>query len=225
MSSPILKVFYFAYCVKIISKQSGAVNIIDFYAEIWLNINKGYEGDDLMKFTFNGKNLSLTDALKNRTISKISKLKRFFKDEVNVFVTMEVQKNIHKMEVTIPYQGVVFRAEASSGDMYTSLDKVVDIIERQFRKNKTRLQKKLHISPSDFSKYIKSSGVDEAEEKNFNIKKVKRFVIKPMDVEEAILQMNLLGHQFFVFSNAESGEVNVVYKRKDGDYGLIEPEY
>jgi len=180
-----------------------------------------------MKFTFNGKNLSLTDALKNRTISKISKLKRFFKDEVNVYVTMEVQKNVHKMEVTIPYQGVVIRAEAESGDMYTSLDKVVDIIERQFRKNKTRLQKKLHISPSDFAQYIQSGDLDEdiEEEKTYNIKKVKRFVVKPMDVEEAILQMNLLGHQFFVFSNAATGEINVVYKRKDGDYGLIEPEY
>jgi putative sigma-54 modulation protein len=176
-----------------------------------------------MKFTFNGKNISLTDALKDRTVSKINKLGKFFKGDVEVFVTLEAHRSLHKMEVTIPYSGVVFRAEAASEDMYSSLDKVVDILERQFRKNKTRLAKKMHDNAFDPSNYAIHE--DVSEEKDFNVQKVKRFAIKPIDIEEAILQMNLIGHQFFVFSNSTTGDVNVVYKRKDGNYGLIEPEY
>src|SRR5690606_18943713 len=108
------------------------------------------------------------------------------------------------------------------GDMYASIDKSVDVLERQIRKNKTRLAKKLHEDAFEPENFKVKEEIPEEEE--FNVVRSKRFAIKPMDVEEAILQMNLLGHQFFVFSNADTNEVNVVYKRKDGNYGLIEPE-
>lgn len=177
-----------------------------------------------MKFNFNGKNLVVTDALKNRTVSKISKLGKFFRNEedLEVFVTLEVEKIEYIMEVTIPYNNVIFRAEVASDDMYASLDKAVDVLERQIRKNKTRLEKKLRENAFDPSNFMINETVQE--EKEFEVKRVKRFPIKPIDVEEAILQMNLLGHQFFVFTNAKTNDVNVVYRRNDGAYGLIEPE-
>ena len=176
-----------------------------------------------MKFIITGKNLNVTNALKERAEKKIGKLDKFFKEDTDAFIKMSCQKDMKIIEVTIPYNGVVFRAEAVSDDMYASIDKVIDILERQIRKNKTRLEKRLFVDAFNADNFTVEEDVPE--EKEFNVIRTKRFAIKPMDVEEAILQMNLLGHQFFVFSNAITNQVNVVYKRKDGNYGLIEPEY
>lgn len=148
---------------------------------------------------------------------------KFFKPETECHLTFSVEKNRNIFEVTILSKGLFIRAEETTNDMYASIDAVIDKLERQIRKNKTKLGRRIHqeaFVPDNFQ-------IDEQieEENSFKIMKSKRFAIKPMDVEEAILQMNLLGHNFFVFSNSETEEVNVVYKRKDGNYGLIEPEF
>ncbi len=179
-----------------------------------------------MKYIISGKNMEISPALKKKAVKKMGKLKKFFKPETEVHVTMSIEKNRHIVEVTIPFNGVVIRAEESNNDMYTSIDRVIDIIERQIRKNKTRLQKRIHesaLNPDFFESEVKHADGDEEEE--FKVVRTKKFAIKPMDVEEAILQMNLIGHEFYMFSNAETNQVNVVYRRKNGDYGLIEPEF
>ncbi|HOJ10854.1 MAG TPA: ribosome-associated translation inhibitor RaiA [Clostridiales bacterium] len=178
-----------------------------------------------MNFIVSGKNIDITEALRNTVVKKLGKLDKFFNPDTDVYVTMSVEKNRHIVEVTIPFNGVVLRAEELSDDMYASIDEVIDVLEGQIRKNKTRLKRKLYngaIKPEYFAQIETQADVEEHE---FKVVRTKKFAIKPMTVEEAILQMNLLGHQFFVFSNAESDEVNVVYKRKDGNYGLIEPEF
>lgn len=176
-----------------------------------------------MKFIVSGKNIEVTEALRDRAVKKLAKLEKFFHPDTEVHVTMSVQKNRQILEITIPFNGIVIRAEEANEDMYESIDKAVDVVERQIRKYRTRLEKKLHEAA------FRTDGPeirDEVEEDtNFTIVRSKRFAIKPMDVEEAILQMNLLGHSFYVFSNADTKEVNVVYQRKDGNYGLIEPEF
>lgn len=178
---------------------------------------------DIMKFIVSGKNIDVTEALRNKVTKKLSKLDKFFHKETEAHVTMSVEKNRHIMEVTITFDGIVMRAEVSNDDMYACVDKVIDILERQIRKYKTKLEKKLHESAFKPENFENDRKVEEEEE--FKIVRTKKFAIKPMDVEEAILQMNLLGHEFFMFTNAETSEPNVVYKRKDGNYGLIEPEY
>ena len=176
-----------------------------------------------MRFIVSGKNIEVTEALREKVTKKMGRLEKFFNPGTEVHVTMSVEKTRHIIEVTIPFNGVVLRAEEANDDMYTSIDKVIDLLERQIRRYKTRLEKSLHEAayvPGNFT--IR----DEVEEEHeFNIVRTKKFAIKPMSVEEAVLQMNLLGHEFFMFSNAETNEVNVVYKRKDGNYGLIEPAY
>lgn len=176
-----------------------------------------------VNYIISGKNIDVTDALKDRIASKLGKLNKFFYPETEIHATLSVQKNRQIIEVTIPFNGVVLRAEESNDDMYTSIDKVVDVLERQIRKNKTKLIKKLHENAfaADDDEVIK----DIEEERDYKVVKTKKFAIKPMTVEEAILQMNLLGHEFFMFLNWDTNKTNVVYRRKDGDYGLIEPEF
>lgn len=176
-----------------------------------------------MKFIVSGKNIEVTEALKEKVVKKLGRLEKFFNPGTEVHVTMSVEKNRQIVEITIPFNGVVLRAEESNGDMYTSIDKVMDVLERQIRRYKTRLEKKLYETAYESENFKSTKEVEEEEE--FKIVRTKRFAIKPMDVEEAILQMNLLDHQFFMFSNADTNEVNVVYKRKDGNYGLIEPKF
>jgi putative sigma-54 modulation protein len=176
-----------------------------------------------MKYIVSGKNIEVTEALRDKSIKKLSKLEKFFSPDTDAHITLSVQKNRQIVELTIIFNGSVLRAEVSNEDMYTAIDKAVDIIERQIRRNRTRLEKKLHeeaFIPDNFT--IRE---DIAEEEEFNIVRTKKFAIKPMPVDEAILQMNLLAHTFYMFSNAETNKVNVVYKRKNGDYGLIEPEF
>lgn len=175
-----------------------------------------------MKFIISGKNFDVTDSLKERVGKKLGKLGKFFSSRTEVHVTMSTQRNKPILEVTIPANSVTLRAEVSCDDMYQCIDKAEDILERQIRKNKTRLEKKLHSGV--FKPEYFNTDIDVEEETDFNVVRTKRFAVKPMPVEEAILQMNLLGHEFFMFSNADTNQVNVVYKRKDGNYGLIEPE-
>lgn len=176
-----------------------------------------------MKIIITGKNIEITDALRDRVTKKIGKLDKFFDKDTEAHVTLSVQKMRQIVEVTIPFNGIVLRAEEYNDDMYASIDKTIDVLERQIRKNKTRLERKMYNN--EFR--IDSHKFDDEviEEQEFNIVRSKKFAVKPMDVEEAILQMNLLGHAFFMFYNADTRQVNVVYKRKDGNYGLIEPEY
>jgi len=175
-----------------------------------------------MRYMITGKNIVLTDALKDTVERKLSKLEKYFNKEQEAHVTLSVQKNRHIIEVTIPFNGMILRGEEATDDMYSAIDNVVEKIEKQIIKHKTKLQKRIHNGETlrllDIPEY-------NEEEEEGKIVKRKRFSIKPMDVEEAILEMELLGHNFFVFRNSETEEVNVVYKRKDGNYGIIEPEF
>jgi len=177
-----------------------------------------------MKITLSWKNLEITEALKEQAYKKIQKLGRYFSDETEAQVTMTVENYRHIVEVTIPFNGVVIRAEESTDDMYTSIDKVLDKLERQIHKHRTKLEKKMKSGAFKYEKPLFSSEID-IDEKTPTVVKTKRFAVKPMSIEEAILQMELLGHSFFVFTNAKTNEVNVLYTRKVGNYGLIEPEY
>ena len=166
--------------------------------------------------------MQLTDALREATIKKIKRLDKFFQQDIEAKVVLSVEKKIQKVEVTIPFNGRIVRVEEYSDDMYNSIDEAVESLEQQIRKHKTKLQDKRHTSES--IKFENIEPLDENEEPEFKVVKTKRFAIKPMNIEEAILQMDLLKHNFFVFLNADSEEVNVVYRRNDNNYGLIEPE-
>ena len=174
-----------------------------------------------MRFTITGKNIEVTGGLREAVQEKIGKLDKYFSAETEAIVTLSVEKERQKIEVTIPVKGSIIRAEEVSSDMYVSIDLVEEVIERQLRKYKTKIVESKQ-SAAEFSKmYIDNDYDDEPEIK---IVRSKKFGIKPMDPEEACIQMELLGHNFYVFSNSETDEVNVVYKRKNGTYGLIEPE-
>jgi putative sigma-54 modulation protein len=169
-----------------------------------------------------GKNISITNALKERVEKKLSKFERYFGPETEAYATLSVEKNRHIIEVTIPFNGVILRGEEATADMYTSIDNVIEKLERQMRRHKTKLEKRIKDGNIKFENWTSPT---EEEDQEVKIVKTKRFAMKPMPVEEAVLQMELLGHSFFVFSNADTDEVNVVYKRKNGNYGLIEPEF
>jgi putative sigma-54 modulation protein len=177
-----------------------------------------------MRIILSGKNLEITDALRDQVNKKVKKLERYFNEETEIQVTMTVENYRHIVEVTIPFNGVVIRAEESTDDMYASIDKVLDKLERQIHKHRTKLEKKMKSGAFKYEKPLFSSEIVVDEEVP-NVVKIKRFAVKPMSVEEAILQMDLLGHDFFVFTNAKTDKVNVLYARKDGNYGLIEPEF
>ena len=176
-----------------------------------------------MKVTVIAKNMELTDALKEIVRKKISKLEKYFEANIEAKATLSVQKNRHIIEVTIPFNGVILRGEEATSDMYKSLDLVGDKLERQIRKQKTRLSRK-HSGSLRFGE-INNIDLKSEQEEEGKLVRVKKFGVKPMNSEEAILQMDLLGHNFFVYQDADSNKVNVIYKRKDGDYGLLEPEF
>lgn len=177
-----------------------------------------------MKIKITGKNMDITDALKDITFKKLGKLDKYFQEDVETNVTLSVEKNRQIIEVTVNLPGTILRAEEYSDDMYTSIDEAVDVLERQIRKHKTKLQKRYQDNKTIRFENIKPIPQENREE-GPKIVKMKRFAMKPMSIEEAILQMELLRHNFFMFMNGETDEVNVVYKRKDGNYGLIEPEF
>jgi len=180
-----------------------------------------------MKLDIRGKNIDITDALKEYTTKRLSKLEKYIEDARIAQVALSVEGERHKVEVTIPLNGIILRGEVSSEDMYAAIDLVVEKLEKQIEKHKTKLYKKYRgggLKQAMADEVQKELENKEATEK-FKIVRTKRFALKPMDEEEAIMQMNLLGHSFFVFMNAQTEEVNVVYKRKDKYYGLIEPEF
>lgn len=180
-----------------------------------------------MRFRIRGKNVEVTDALKDYAMRKIGRVERYFESPPTseASVTLSIDKNKHVVEVTIPLNGITLRAEEKSEDMYASIDAVIDKLERQIRKYKTKVNRKArqHASKMVFKEAIDETPVRPfEEEETFEVVKTKHFTLKPMDMEEAILQMNLLGHNFFVFKDPETSRANVVYRRDDGRYGLIE---
>ncbi len=175
-----------------------------------------------MKLQIRGKNVPLTDSLKDYVEKRLGKLDKYFEISPEAIVTLVVEKDRHRVEVTIALNGYLLRGEEESPDMYASVDLVLEKLEKQINKYKTRLGKKIKMPGIR----EKAFGLNEAggDEKPL-IVRTKRFAIKPMAVDEAVMQMNLLGHSFYVFFNADTEEVNVLYRRKDGNYGLIEPEF
>ena len=174
-----------------------------------------------MKFVIVGKNIDLTEGLKSAVEDKIGKLERYFTPDTEVHVTLSVEKDRQKIEVTIPVKGNIIRSEQVSNDMYVSIDLVEEIIERQLKKYKNKLADGKNGSGSFKQEFVEKDYDDDEEIK---IVRSKKFDIKPMYPEDACVQMELLGHSFYVFCNAETEQVNVVYKRKGNTYGLIEPE-
>lgn len=176
-----------------------------------------------MRYTIIGRNIEVTPALKDTVQDKIGKLDKYFTPDTEVHATLSVEKDKQKIEVTIPVKGGIIRAEQSSSDMYVSIDLVEEIIERQIKKYKNKL-----IDRKQSASFFSQNFIEEEtpqQEDEIRIVKTKRFGMKPMDPEEACIQMELLGHNFYVFLNSETEEVNVVYKRKGNTYGLIEPEF
>lgn len=173
-----------------------------------------------MKLILTGKNLTLTDDLKTLAEKKLSKLDKYFADEVEARAVFSHIKNRNRIEVTVFLKGATLRAEETSDDMETSMDKVVDVLSRQVRKYKTRLKNK-----SQHKETIRFENFEEPkEEPKEKIVKRKRFKIHPMFEEEAVVQMELLNHDFFVYINEKDGTPAVIYRRDDGDYGIIETE-
>ena len=177
-----------------------------------------------MKFIISGKNIEVTESIKAAIEEKLGRLDKYLVDDTIVNVTLSVQKGRQKIEVTIPMKGHIIRAEEGSEDMYVSIDLVVDVIERQIRRYKKKLIDKKQAAIA-FSQAFIEDEEDTAYEDDIQIVKTKKFAMKPVNPEEACLQMEMLGHNFFVFLNSETEQVNVVYKRKNGTYGLIEPEF
>ncbi|MDD6658130.1 MAG: ribosome-associated translation inhibitor RaiA [Lachnospiraceae bacterium] len=174
-----------------------------------------------MKYIILGKNIEVTDGLRAAVEDKIGKLEKYFTPETEVHVTLSVEKDRQKIEVTIPVKGSIIRSEQVSNDMYVSIDLVEEIIERQLKKYKRKLTEQQQAASFFKQDYIEKDYMDDEEIK---IIRTKKFDIKPMYPEDACIQMELLGHNFYVFCNAETDQVNVVYKRKGNTYGLIEPE-
>ena len=179
-----------------------------------------------MKYNINGKNIELTAALENAVEEKIVKLDKYFNDSVMAQITLSVEKLSHIIEITIPFNGSVLRAEVEGKNMYNIMDDAVAVIEKQVNKFKNKLRDK-HRNGGSISQFTADflKEADAPAEDGIKIGKTKKFAIKPMSAEEAVLQMELVGHNFFVYLDSDSEEVNVVYKRKNGTYGLIEPVF
>ena len=179
-----------------------------------------------MKVTVIAKNIELTPALKEMVEKKISKLEKYFGPNVEARATLSVQKNRQRVEVTIPFNGVILRGEEVTDDMYKSIDLVEEKLVRQIRKQRTKLSRKNNSGSLRYPEFNSLEFKNEdTDEDTSRIVKTKSFNVKPMSADEAVLQMELLGHSFFVYQDAYTNNVSVVYKRKDGNYGLIEPEY
>lgn len=176
-----------------------------------------------MRFIISGKNIDVTEGLRSTIEQKLGKLERYFTPETEIIVTLSVEKERQKIEVTIPVKGNIIRSEQVSDDMYVSIDLVEEVIERQLRKYRKKIIDR-HQEGGTFQSEFMNEEIDP-DDGEIQIVRTKRFGMKPMFPEDACVQMELLGHNFYVFQNAETDEVNVVYKRKDGTYGLIEPEF
>ena len=178
-----------------------------------------------MKYVITGRNLEVSDELRSYVEKKFGKLDNYFSDDTEIHVTLSQQREDAKVEVTIPMRGPTIRAEETSTDMYASIDLLKDVVEGQLRKNRKKLIDRKKNKPSFSSYFMENYEDEDVQEESIKIVRTKQFAIKPMDPEEACFQMDMSGHSFYVFWNADTDQVNVVYKRKDGNYGLIEPEY
>ncbi|MBW7573685.1 ribosome hibernation-promoting factor, HPF/YfiA family [Caproiciproducens faecalis] len=176
-----------------------------------------------MKITVTGRKVNLRDNFKELAAKKLSRFDRVFDEDAQAGVVVTLERNRQTVEITIKSRGMIYRAEATDFEMNDALDQVISALGRQIRKNKTRLEKEIHSAALDqyVQDYLHTAEEDDSE---YKIVRTKHFFVKPLSTEEAILQMNLLGHQFFMFRDENSGEINVVYKRKDGNYGLLEPD-
>ena len=178
-----------------------------------------------MKINVRGKNIEATPALVDYAEKKLSKLEKHFDKNTDVQVLLSVIREEHITEVTMNLDGMILRGEESTGDMYASIDNVVDKLERQIKKYKTRMSKTMRQrGVRVLTEKLANAEAEERQDDSPKLVRTKRFTLKPMTVEEAIMQMDLLGHNFFVFNDADSDAVSVVYRRNDGNYGLIEPE-
>ena len=177
-----------------------------------------------MKFIISGRNIDITDGLRNAVEDKLGKLEKFFTDDTEIHVTLSVEKERQKIEVTIPVKGNIIRSEQVSNDMYVSIDLVEEIIERKLRKYRKKIIDKKQ-NAGTFQQAFMEKDFEDENTNEIKIIRTKKFGFKPMYPEDACVQMELLGHNFFVFLNAETEEVNVVYKRKGNTYGLIEPDF
>lgn len=174
-----------------------------------------------MNVNVRGKNIDVTPALKDYVEKKITKVTKQFKTVGDISAVLKVEKGNHIVEITVPASGILLRAQETTKDMYSSIDLVIEKIERQVHKYKTRLMKRKYNNFQDVAPVVTEVAEDDGE---FKIIKNKSFTMHPMTAEEAILQMNLVNHDFFVFYDPDFGGVNVVYRRKDGNYGLLAPE-
>lgn len=181
----------------------------------------------MLNYNIRGENIEVTDAIREHVEKKVGKLERYFNEapDANVHVNLKVHPDKKsKVEITIPLPGLVLRAEEENDDMYAATDLIVDKLERQIRKHKTKVNRKFREmgSPKEFFANVENEAPKAEEEEELQVVRTKRFDLKPMDSEEAVLQMNLLGHNFFIYTDAETDGTNIVYRRKDGKYGLIE---
>lgn len=176
-----------------------------------------------MKVTIIGRKVTLRNNFKELVAKKLSRFDRIFDEDTEAKTVVTVEKNRQTVEITIRSRGMIYRAEASADEMNAALDVVVDSLGSQIRRNKKRLEQKLRASAFDVPEEPSAEG-KEAGEENYQVVRTKHFAVKPMGVEEAILQMELLEHQFFLFRNEETAEINVVYRRRDGGFGLLEPD-
>ena len=173
-----------------------------------------------MKFVYTSKDMAVSDSLKYRVEKKLSKLERYFREEPEATIRFKMQKGARNIaEITVNAGGLILRAEESSNDMYLSIDHAVDKLESQIRRHRTKLEKRIRSSELE-----PVAELPAFEEQNYDIVRVKKFSVKPMSVEDAITQMELLGHDFFLFMNEESESMNVLYRRHDGTYGLLQPD-
>jgi putative sigma-54 modulation protein len=175
----------------------------------------------IMAITVRGKNIEITPALKDYVVKRTSKITKYFHTLGEITAVLAVEKGRHIIELTVPINGMILRGEEATADMYTSIDLVVDKIEKQIEKYKTKISRRLKAGVFK-GELVAATTPSETDE--LQVVRTKRFAVKPMDTEEAILQMNLINHDFYVFRDATTEEVNVVYRRKDGRYGLIEPD-
>lgn len=174
-----------------------------------------------MKVTITGRKVNLRDHFKELVTKKLSRFDRIFDEDAQAKVVVTLAKNRQTVEITIHSRGIYYRAESTEGEMNDALDEVISALASQIRRNKARLDKQIHPAAlGDLQEFAENG----AEPDEYKIVRTKHFPVKPMSAEEAVLQMNLLEHQFFMFRNGDDNEINVVYKRKDGNYGLLTPD-
>ena len=177
-----------------------------------------------MKYNIIGRKVNLRDNFKERVYKKLGKFEKIYSEDAEAAVTVTVEKNRQTVEVTIRDNGMTYRAESTALEMNDALDAVVDILGGQIRKNKTKLAKKLRAESIE-QYFAEEPDTEEMVEDEYTVVRTKSFTVKPLSVEEAILQMNMIGHEFFMFLNSANDRLSVVYKRKNTTYGLLEPEY